>query len=62
MTGGGANADGENVVRGRCGDCGHVWVVVHPPMPLDAAARLMKRAACPKCACEKVFVAMGESA
>lgn len=45
------------VLRGRCNDCGHVWVVAYLPMPLTNAARLMQRAACPMCAGTKVFVA-----
>jgi len=43
-------------LRGRCGECSHVWVVAHLPMDLRKVAALAGRAACPKCACTKVFV------
>lgn len=43
-------------LRGRCGECSHVWVVAHLPMGLREMAALAGRASCPKCACTKVFV------
>lgn len=43
-------------LRGRCGECSHVWVVAHLPMGLREVAALAGRASCPKCACTKVFV------
>ena len=43
-------------LRGRCGECSHVWVVAHLPMGLREVATLAGRASCPKCACTKVFV------
>lgn len=43
-------------LRGRCGSCSHIWVVAHLPLGLEEVARLAARAACPKCACTKVFV------
>jgi hypothetical protein len=48
------------VLRGRCSACDHTWVVAHLPMPVTEVARLARRAACPKCACTKVFVANGK--
>ncbi|WP_164783884.1 MULTISPECIES: hypothetical protein [unclassified Mesorhizobium] len=42
-----------NTLRGKCVDCGHVWVVAHLPMELSKAAQLAKRAACPKCGATK---------
>jgi len=48
----------ENTLNGKCGECGHVFVVAHLPMPLTTAASLAKRAACPKCGNAKsIFVA-----
>lgn len=45
-----------NTLAGQCGECGHVFVVAHLPMPLEKAAALMKRAACPKCGeTERIF-------
>lgn len=49
------------VLRGRCGDCGHIWVIAYLPMPIAKVARLGQRAACPMCACSKVFIATAES-
>lgn len=48
-----------NVVMARCGSntCDHTWIVAYLPMPLEKAAFLMKRAACPKCAHERPEVA-----
>ena len=43
-------------LRGRCGECSHVWVVAQLPMGLREVAALAGRASCPKCACTKVFV------
>ncbi len=43
-------------LKGKCGICEQVFVVAHLPMPLDEAAKLMKKAACPKCASTKIFV------
>lgn len=45
------------VMRCRCGDCGWVWVIAYLPMPVEKVARLGLRAACPMCACTKVFLA-----
>ncbi len=36
--------------------CGHEWAVCYLPMPLEAAARCMKRAICPMCADERPLV------
>lgn len=46
---------GPSVITARCGSnaCRHEWIVAHLPMPLDKAAMLMARAACPKCAHER---------
>lgn len=38
-----------NTLNGKCGACGHVFLVAQLPMPLEKAAGLMKRAACPMC-------------
>jgi hypothetical protein len=46
-----------NVLKGKCGECEHVFIVARLPMPLDKAAKLMKSAACPQCASTKIFVA-----
>ena len=48
-------------LRGRCGDCATVWVVAVLPKNLSAHGRHaaiahVRHAACPKCACTKVFV------
>lgn len=44
-------------VSGRCDVCNHVWPVAYLPMALEAAARLMSAARCPK-GCEgKVYIA-----
>ena len=43
-------------LRGRCGGCGHVWVVAQLSLGLREVAALAGRASCPKCACTKVFV------
>lgn len=45
------------VLRGSCGDCGHVWVVAYLPMELTKVVRIAGRAACPMCAGSQVFVA-----
>lgn len=45
------------VLRGRCGGCGHVWVVAYLPMDVVSLAKLARGAACPMCAGSKVFVA-----
>jgi len=37
------------ILNGKCDGCGHMFIVAHLPMPLEKAAELMKRAACPKC-------------
>ena len=47
-------------LRGRCGACGHVWVVAQLPMRLDLVARLCARATCPACAGTTVFVATAD--
>lgn len=46
-----------NTLNGRCGECEHVFIVAHLPMPLSTVADLMRRAACPKCGSKKIFVA-----
>jgi len=50
-----------SAVMARCSDdiCGHIWIVAYLPMELEKAARLMKLAACPKCANERPMVAHG---
>lgn len=47
------------VVMACCSDteCAHEWIVAYLPMPLDRAAMLMERAACPKCANERPVLA-----
>lgn len=47
----------DSTLRGRCGDCEHVFIVAHLPMPLAKAAQLALAARCPKCAGTKIFVA-----
>lgn len=47
-------------LNGLCGECDHVWIVAHLPMEVRKVALLGKRAACPKCACTKVFIKMGD--
>lgn len=37
----------------ECRPCGHTWIAAWLPMPVSDFARLMKRAACPKCAQRK---------
>lgn len=44
-------------LNGRCGDCNHVWPVLHLPMDAEKACRLMAAAICPKCAGERIFLA-----
>ena len=46
-----------STVQARCGECNHIWVVAHLPMPLDQAAKLMMAARCPHGHAGKVFVA-----
>lgn len=48
-----------SVITAQCADesCMHRWIVAYLPMQLDKAARLMKRAACPKCAHERPVLA-----
>ncbi|MBX4889819.1 hypothetical protein [Rhizobium bangladeshense] len=38
-----------NAIYGKCPSCSQVFLVAKLPMPLDKAAKLMKRAACPAC-------------
>lgn len=33
----------------KCRPCGYTWVAAHVPMPVRDFARLMRRAACPRC-------------
>jgi hypothetical protein len=47
-------------LRGRCGACGHVWVVAQLPMALNLVAKACARATCPACAGTKVFVATAD--
>ncbi|CAM8631581.1 hypothetical protein [Sphingobium cupriresistens] len=51
----------QKVVRARCSQdaCRHEWIAAHLPMPLEKAAMLMQRAACPKCADDRPVVAHG---
>ncbi len=42
-------ADASSEIRGRCGDCDHRWVVVHLPMDIVKAAKVMARVCCPNC-------------
>lgn len=51
----------EKTLRGRCGECDHVWIVAHLPMSVDAVAKLAKRGACPVCAGTKIYVATGDN-
>ena len=50
---------GQNVLKARCSDstCQHEWIVAYLPMPIEKAALLMRRAACPRCADERPVVA-----
>jgi hypothetical protein len=43
----------------RCGACGHMWILMYLPMPMDTAARVMKAAHCPMCGqnAKKLFIA-----
>lgn len=38
-----------NAMYGKCPSCSQVFLVAKLPMPLDKAAKLMKRASCPSC-------------
>lgn len=49
-------ADRRNPFHGMCSRCEHVWVICYLPMEVTKAAELMKRAACPMCACSSVFI------
>ena len=55
-TGEGAGQGGQIIARCRQERCGHRWTVAHLPMPLETAARLMQRAACPCCGDERPFL------
>ena len=46
-----------DALRGRCGDCGHIWVIAYLPMTVEKVACLGRRAACPMCAGTGVFIA-----
>lgn len=46
-----------STVNAKCPICGHQWIVAYLPMYLEAAARLMKAAACPKCGDDKPVIA-----
>ncbi|MGE0425283.1 MAG: hypothetical protein AB7O88_23695 [Reyranellaceae bacterium] len=48
-----------DALRGKCRDCGHVWIVAHLPMALETAAKLALAALCPKCGSRKIGVATG---
>lgn len=50
---------GQTPFHGKCAECGHVWVVLHLPMDIIAAAEAMMRATCPECGCGKVLTAGG---
>lgn len=52
----------QNTLNGKCGECGHVWVVAYLPMSITKVSYVAKRAACPRCGCGKVFVAQGGAA
>lgn len=47
----------ENVVRGKCTECQHEFTIAHLPMAVMKLAKLLKRAACPKCGSIKVNLA-----
>lgn len=51
-----------NTLKGRCGACDHIFIVAHLPMDLGKAAKLMRRAACPKCASTEIFAASSDRA
>lgn len=45
-----------NKLRGRCGECSHVWVLAYLPMSLEKVAKIGKRSICPKCAGTDIFM------
>jgi hypothetical protein len=45
------------VLRGRCDECSHVWVLAYLPMTVEKVAKIGKRSICPKCACTDIFIA-----
>lgn len=51
-----------NALRGKCRDCGHVFIVAHLPMELEKVAKLAKAALCPKCGGGRVGVATSTEA
>jgi hypothetical protein len=48
--------DGE-ILKARCGDCDHVWVVAYLPQTVERAAKLAIGARCPRGCTGKVLVA-----
>lgn len=44
-------------INARCTKCDHVWEIARLPMPLDAVARCMKNATCPRCGDTKPVLA-----
>jgi hypothetical protein len=41
---------GDEPFLAKCGACGHIWTALYLPMDIRAAARILSRVTCPKCA------------
>jgi ribosomal protein S27E len=42
----------------HCADCGHTWIGVYLPMAMDKFAKVLRKAACPKCAASGKSIVM----
>lgn len=45
----------------RCTNCKHVWVAMYFPLPISAAAKLLKHLHCPMCAAPSIDIKVEKS-
>lgn len=42
-------SEADQPFRVKCADCAHLWVAMYLPQPISVAAKILKKATCPKC-------------
>jgi hypothetical protein len=42
-------------IHGKCRKCGHVFLVAYLPQNIPQVVRLLRRAACPRCAFTRIY-------